>query len=451
MAATIEEAVKLASKIVGKELSSIDLKQDEDALDTWFSSWLWPISVFDGIRNPDNEEINYYYPTNDLVTGPDIIFFWVARMIFAGYEFRNEKPFSNVYFTGIVRDKLRRKMSKSLGNSPEPLELISKYGADGVRVGMLLCSAAGNDLLFEEELCGQGRNFSNKIWNAYRLVKGWEVSTEIDQPKSAKVAIDWYRSKFNSVLGEIENSFDKYRISEALMSIYKLIWDDFSSWFLEIVKPAYEQPIDADTLASTLQFFEDNLKILHPYMPFITEELWQDITERSTKEALIISNYPKMGPVNDQIIHDFEFAKEIISGIRNLRKEKNIAFKNKIDFSVLSNEKLDSDFDSVIEKLGNLSEINKVSSKVEGALSFRVKSNEYFIPFGDDIDLEEEKSKLEDELKYTQGFLVSVQKKLSNQRFVKNAPEQVILNERKKEKDAVSKIEMIKSSLESMK
>jgi valyl-tRNA synthetase len=451
VAATIEEAVKLASKIVEKELSPNDLKQDEDALDTWFSSWLWPISVFDGIRNPDNEEINYYYPTNDLVTGPDIIFFWVARMIFAGYEFRNEKPFSNVYFTGIVRDKLRRKMSKSLGNSPEPLELISKYGADGVRVGMLLCSAAGNDLLFEEELCGQGRNFSNKIWNAYRLVKGWEVTTEIDQPKSAKVAIDWYRSKFNSVLGEIENSFDKYRISEALMSIYKLIWDDFSSWFLEIVKPAYEQPIDADTLASTLQFFEDNLIILHPYMPFITEELWQDIAERSTKEALIISNYPKMGPVNDQIIHDFEFAKEIISGIRNLRKEKNIAFKNKIDFSVLSNEKLDSDFDSVIEKLGNLSGINKVSSKVEGALSFRVRSNEYFIPFGDEIDLEEEKSKLEDELKYTQGFLVSVQKKLNNERFVKNAPEQVILNERKKEKDAVSKIEMIKSSLESMK
>jgi valyl-tRNA synthetase len=451
VANSIEEAAILASKKTNKEISVQDLKQDEDALDTWFSSWLWPISVFDGIRNPENDEINYYYPTNDLVTGPDIIFFWVARMIFAGYEFRNEKPFSNVYFTGIVRDKLRRKMSKSLGNSPDPLELISKYGADGVRVGMLLCSAAGNDLLFEEELCAQGRGFSNKIWNAYRLVQGWEVSTEIEQPKSAKVAIEWYRSKFNAVLNEIEKSFDKYRISEALMSIYKLVWDDFSSWFLEIVKPPYQQAIDAKTFESVIGFFEDNLKILHPFMPFITEELWQDITSRTTEEALVISEYPKGGSVNNQIIEDFEFTKEIVSGIRNLRKEKNIAFKNKIEFSVLDNENLSVDFDAIIEKLGNLSGINKVNSKVEGALSFRVKSNEYFVPIGDEVNVEEERSKLEEELKYTQGFLVSVQKKLSNDRFVNNAPEQVILNEQKKEKDALSKIEMIKSSLESLK
>ncbi len=452
VAETIEEALEKAqNKTKDKNLNIEDLQQDNDALDTWFSSWLWPISVFDGINNPDNEEINYYYPTNDIVTGPDIIFFWIARMVFAGYEFRQEKPFSNVYFTGIVRDKQRRKMSKSLGNSPDPIELIEKYGADGVRVGMLLCSAAGNDLLFDEDLCQQGKNFSNKIWNAFRLVKGWEVSTEIEQPQSAKIAIEWYQSKFNQALQEIDKSFEQYRISEALMTIYKLIWDDFSSWFLEMVKPSYQQPIDVETYKSVIAFFENNLKVLHPYMPFISEDIWQYITDRTPEEALIIAAYPKEGKVDSDLLKEFEIATEVISGIRTIRKEKNIAFKNEIDFSVLKNDNSSSKFDSVIEKLGNINSINYVTEKVEGALSFRVKSNEYFIPFGEDIDVEAEKEKLEEELKYTQGFLNSVQKKLSNERFVNNAPEQVITNERKKEADALAKIETLKSSLESLK
>jgi valyl-tRNA synthetase len=451
IAETIEEALELAKqKTNNQQLKIEDLTQDPDALDTWFSSWLWPISVFDGIRNPDNEEINYYYPTNDLVTGPDIIFFWVARMIFAGYEFRNEKPFTNVYFTGIVRDNKGRKMSKSLGNSPDPIELMEKYGADGVRVGMLLCSAAGNDLLFDEDLCAQGRNFSNKIWNAFRLIKGWEVSETIEQPQSAKIAIDWYQAKFQQTLADLEKSFDQYRISEALMSIYKLIWDDFSSWFLEMVKPAYQQPIDVTTLKSVISFLEDNLKVLHPFMPFLTEEIWQHITVRTPEEALIIAEYPKIETVNKNLINEFKIASEVISGIRNIRKEKNIAFKDQIAFSVLNNDNLTTDFDAVIEKLGNLSSINYVTEKVDGALSFRVKSNEYFIPMGDAIDVEAEKEKLEEELKYTEGFLKSVQKKLSNERFVNNAPEQVIAIERKKEADALSKIETIKASLSSL-
>ncbi len=451
VASSIDEAVKLASEKTGNiSLSASDLKQDEDVLDTWFSSWLWPIAVFDGIRNPDNKEINYYYPTNDLVTGPDIIFFWVARMVFAGYEFRNEKPFSNVYFTGIVRDKQRRKMSKSLGNSPDPIELMEKYGADGVRVGMLLCSAAGNDLLFEEDLCAQGRNFSNKIWNSFRLVQGWEISNDIEQPQSAKVAIAWYEAKFNQTLQEIERSFEQYRISEALMSIYKLVWDDFSSWLLEMVKPAYQQPIDKKTYQSVIAFFENNLKVLHPYMPFITEEIWQFIAKRTPEEALIIAEYPVLSEVNTSIIEEFNFATEVISGIRTIRKEKNIAFKNAIDFSVLNNMKSSTNFDAVIQKLGNLTSINYVDSKVEGALSYRVKSNEYFIPFGEEIDVEAEKDKIQEELKYTEGFLFSVQKKLSNERFVNNAPEQVIVIERKKEADALAKIETLKASLNSL-
>ena len=450
VAASIKEAVKIASKKLGRELSENDLQQDPDALDTWFSSWLWPISVFDGIRFPDNEEINYYYPTNDLVTGPDIIFFWVARMIFAGYEFRQEKPFTNVYFTGIVRDKQRRKMSKSLGNSPDPIELMEKYGADGVRVGMLLCSAAGNDLLFDEELCAQGRNFSNKIWNAFRLIKGWEVSDTLEQPKAAKIAIEWYQAKFQQTLKEIESSFEQYRISEALMSIYKLIWDDFSSWFLEMVKPAYQQPVDINTLQSVISFLEDNLKVLHPFMPFLTEEIWQHITDRTPEEALIIAEYPKTIAVNEKLINEFKIASEVISGIRTIRKDKNIAFKNQLEFSVLNNDNITNEFDAVIEKLGNLSMINYVTEKVDGALSFRVKSNEYFIPMGSDIDIDAEKSKLEEELKYTEGFLKSVQKKLSNERFVTNAPEQVIKNERQKETDALAKIETIKASLKSL-
>ncbi len=446
-----EEALEKAqNKTKDKSLKIEDIKQDNDALDTWFSSWLWPISVFDGIRNPDNTEINYYYPTNDLVTGPDIIFFWVARMIFAGYEFRKEKPFTNVYFTGIVRDKQRRKMSKSLGNSPDPIALIEKYGADGVRVGMLLCSAAGNDLLFDEELCAQGRNFSSKIWNAFRLVKGWEVSDQIAQPKAAKMAIAWYQSKFNQTLIDLEKSFDQYRISEALMTIYKLIWDDFSSWFLEMVKPAYQQPIDKQTFDSVIAFFEANLKILHPYMPFITEEIWHFIADRTPAEALIVATYPKQGVVDTQLIEDFKTASEVISGIRNIRKDKNIAFKNQIEFLVLNNEKSTTNFDAIIAKMGNISAIKYVEEKVEGALSFRVKSNEYFIPMTGAIDVAAEKEKLEEELTYIQGFLKSVQKKLSNERFVSNAPEQVIASERKKEADALAKIETIKASLAGM-
>ena len=447
IASTVEEAAKLASEKLGKEVTSTDLTQDPDALDTWFSSWLWPISVFDGIRNPDNKEIEYYYPTNDLVTGPDIIFFWVARMIFAGYEFRNEKPFTNVYFTGIVRDGKGRKMSKSLGNSPDPIELIEKYGADGVRVGMLLCSAAGNDLLFDEELCAQGRNFSNKIWNSFRLIKGWEIDETLEQPQSSKVAIEWYQAKFQQTLQDLDKSFEQYRISEALMSIYKLVWDDFSSWFLEMVKPGYQQPIDAKTYHSVICFLEDNLKVLHPYMPFISEEIWQEITNRTPEEALIIAEYPKTSIVNESLINDFKFTSEVISNIRSIRKDKNIAFKNTIELSVLNSENSNKDLDAVIEKLGNLSSLKYVNEKVEGALSFRVKSNEYFIPMTSDINVEEEKTKLEEELKYTLGFLKSVQNKLSNERFVNNAPENVLKIERQKEADALAKIETIKASL----
>jgi len=450
VASTADEAVKLASEIVGKKLTANDITQDPDALDTWFSSWLWPISVFDGIRYPDNEEINYYYPTNDLVTGPDIIFFWVARMIFAGYEYRNEKPFTNVYFTGIVRDKQGIKMSKSLGNSPDPIELIEKFGADGVRVGMLLCSAAGNDLLFDEDLVAQGRNFSNKIWNSFRLIKGWEVSDTIEQPKAAKVAIEWYTAKFQQALSELEKSFEQYRISEALMITYKLIWDDFSSWFLEMVKPEYQQPIDAKTYNSVVNFLEDNLKVLHPFMPFLSEEIWQHITERTPEEALIIAAYPKSKEVNEDLINDFKFASEVISGIRTIRKDKNIAFKNSIELLAINNENISNYFDAVIKKMGNLSGISYGQTKVDGALSYRVKSNEYFIPMESDINVEEEKVKLLEELKYIEGFLQSVQKKLSNERFVNSAPEQVIANERNKEADALAKIETIKASLASL-
>jgi valyl-tRNA synthetase len=448
----IEEAlIKAKEKSGNTSLTASDLTQDPDVLDTWFSSWLWPMSVFDGINNPDNEEINYYYPTNDIVTAPEIMFFWVARMIIAGYEYKGELPFKNVYYTGIVRDKQGRKMSKSLGNSPDPIKLIEKYGADGVRVGMLMSSPAGNDLPFDESLCEQGRNFSNKIWNGFRLVKGWEISESIEQPESSKIAIEWYTSKFQETLKSIDASFEKFRISEALLNIYKLLWDDYSSWFLEMIKPEYQQPIDSKTYKAVIEILEDNLKVLHPFMPFLTEEIWHYISERTPEEALIISTYPKAETINNSIIEEFSVAAEVISGIRTIRKDKNIAFKNAIDFSVLNNEKLESNFDSVIQKLGNLTDVNYVDSKVEGALSFRVKSNEYFIPFGDEIDVVAEKEKLEEELKYTKGFLMSVQKKLSNERFVKNAPEQVIAIERKKEADTLAKIETIKNSLASLK
>jgi valyl-tRNA synthetase len=433
------------------KLTIKDLKQDEDALDTWFSSWLWPMSVFDGIRNPENEEIKYYYPTNDLVTGPDILFFWVARMIVAGYEYKDEKPFQNVYLTGLVRDKQRRKMSKSLGNSPDALKLIEDYGADGVRVGLLLSAAAGNDLMFEEDLCQQGKGFANKIWNAFRLIKGWEVDANLPQPKTSKIGLVWYEAKFQKTLAEIEDHFSKYRLSDALMAIYKLINDDFSSWLLEIVKPAYQQPIDKKTFDSIIKVLENNLKVLHPFMPFLTEEIWQYIADRTPEEALIISKYPSVKDFDTSIIAKFEFATRVISGIRTIRKDKNIAFKDSVELFVIATEKNSNEFDAVIQKLTNTSIINTVSEKVEGA-SFRVKSNEYFVPISvENIDVEAEIKKLEAELKRAEGFLFGVAKKLSNERFVSNAPAQVIVIERKKEADTIAKIETIKSSLNSLK
>ncbi|KAF9657994.1 valine--tRNA ligase [Tenacibaculum sp. ZH5_bin.1] len=452
VAESIEDAVKLAQEKTGNtSLIASDLKQDPDALDTWFSSWLWPMSVFDGIRNPENEEIKYYYPTNDLVTGPDILFFWVARMIIAGYEYKDERPFENVYLTGLVRDKQRRKMSKSLGNSPDALKLIEDFGADGVRVGLLLSAAAGNDLLFDEDLCQQGKGFANKIWNTFRLIKGWEIDESLAQPETAKIGLAWYEAKFNKVLLEIEDHFSKYRLSDALMAIYKLITDDFSSWLLEIVKPGYQQPIDAKTYKAVIEVLENNLKVLHPFMPFLTEEIWQHITERTPEDALIIAKYPTVGETNEELITNFEFATGVVSGIRTIRKNKNISFKDAIELSVVNNEKFTKEFDVVIQKLTNASEINYVTEKVEGAASFRVKSNEYFVPISlDTIDVEAEITKLNAELKRAEGFLTGIQKKLSNERFVSNAPEQVITLERKKESDTLAKIETIKASLASL-
>ncbi|RCW90156.1 valine--tRNA ligase [Winogradskyella arenosi] len=451
VAETLDDALKLAQeKTNDANLKAEDLRQETDALDTWFSSWLWPMSVFDGIRNPENEEIKYYYPTNDLVTGPDILFFWVARMIISGYEYKDEKPFKNVYLTGLVRDKQRRKMSKSLGNSPDALKLIEEYTADGVRVGLLLSSAAGNDLMFDEALCQQGKGFGNKIWNAFQLTNLWEVA-DIAQPESSKIALQWYESKFQSVLLEIEDHFSKYRLSDALMAIYKLIYDDFCGWMLEMVKPAYQQPIDRVTYDKVMSIFEDNLKIVHPFMPFLTEDIWQYIKERSPEEALIIAKWPEAKPINTTLISEFDFASEVISGIRNIRKQKNIAFKDAIKFSVVNNEKSSRTFDAVISKLGNLEQFEYVNEPVEGALTFRVKSNEYFIPMEGSIDVEAEIKKLTEELNYTEGFLKSVQKKLSNERFVAGAPEQVVAAEKKKEADALAKIETITASLSSLK
>ena len=444
--------IKLAviSSEVEKSLKIEDLRQDEDALDTWFSSWLWPMSVFDGIRNPENEEIKYYYPTNDLVTGPDILFFWVARMIIAGYEYKDEKPFQNVYLTGLVRDKQRRKMSKSLGNSPDALKLIDDYGADGVRVGLLLSSAAGNDLMFDEDLCQQGKQFANKIWNAFRLIKGWEVDESISQPATAKIGLDWYEAKFQKALVEIEDHFSKYRLSDALMAIYKLIMDDFSSWLLEIVKPAYQQPIDKTTFDAIIRVLENNLKILHPFMPFLTEEIWQYIAERTPEEALIVASYPTQKKFDATIIAEFDFATDVVSGIRTIRKDKNIPFRDAVELFVVNNEKSNKAFDAVIQKLTNAAQITEVSEKVDGA-SFRVKSNEYFVPIAvEDIDVAAEIEKLNAELKRAEGFLFGIQKKLSNERFVSNAPAQVIALERKKASDTEAKIETIKSSLASL-
>ena len=452
VAENIEEALVLAQqKTKNKQLTTNDLKQDADALDTWFSSWLWPMAVFGGIMDPENEDFKYYYPTNDLVTGPDILFFWVARMIIAGYEYADAKPFKNVYLTGLVRDSQGRKMSKSLGNSPEPLGLIEKFGADGVRVGLLLSASAGNDILFDEELCNQGKAFTNKIWNAFKLIKGWEVSETIPQPESSKVAIEWYEAKLQQTLLDIEDNFEKYRLSEALMATYKLVWDDFCSWFLEMIKPAYQQPIDKATFDKAIEMLENNLKLLHPFMPFLTEEIWQHITERTPEQALIVAEYPKMTSVNSKLIADFDFATDVISGIRTIRKDKNIPFKDVIELKVVNNEKSSSYFDSIIMKLGNITDLQYVTEKVDGALSYRVKSNEYFIPITGKIDVEAEIAKLTEELNYTQGFLKSVQIKLSNEKFVANAKPEIIENERKKEADALAKIATIEQSIAGLK
>ncbi|WP_223551025.1 valine--tRNA ligase [Aestuariivivens sp. NBU2969] len=453
VAETMEEALELAKqKTNNQQLTTSDLRQDEDALDTWFSSWLWPMSVFDGIRNPENEDIKYYYPTNDLVTGPDILFFWVARMIIAGYEYKGERPFKNVYLTGLVRDKQRRKMSKSLGNSPDALKLIEDYGADGVRVGLLLSSAAGNDLLFDIALCQQGRGLGNKVWSAFYLTTLWEVSETIDQPQSSKIALDWYKAKFNQTLTEIEDHYSKYRLSDALMAIYKLIYDDFCGWLLEIVKPAFEQPIDAKTYHELLAVFEDNLKVLHPFMPFITEEIWQTMKVRTPKEALIIAKYPNVEASDKELIYQFDFASEVVSGIRTIRKDKNIPFKDAIDLIVINNEGVSKSFDAVIKKLGNVENLSYSGDGLYGAMSYRVKSNEYFVPVSlDNVNREEEIKRLTEELNYIEGFLKSVKKKLSNDRFVNNAPEQVVAMEKKKEADALAKIETLKASLASLK
>jgi valyl-tRNA synthetase len=452
VAESIQEALELAKiKTNNQNLTTKNLTQDVDALDTWFSSWLWPMSVFGGIMDPESEDFKYYYPTNDLVTGPDILFFWVARMIIAGYEYTGKKPFTNVYLTGLVRDKQRRKMSKSLGNSPDPLDLIEKFGADGVRVGLLLSASAGNDIMFEEELCNQGKGFTNKIWNAFKLIKGWEVSDAIPQPESSKVAIEWYEAKLQQTLLEIEGNFEKYRISEALMGTYKLVWDDFCSWFLEMIKPAYQQPIDSVTFAKAIEMLENNLKVLHPFMPFLTEEIWQILAPRTKEEALIVSNWPEMKPFNANLISDFESTMQVISGIRTIRKDKNIPFKDSIELKAINTESASIYFDAVVIKLGNLTSLEYVSEKVDGALSYRVNSNEYFIPIAGNINVEEEIAKLTTELNYTKGFLKSVQSKLANEKFVAGAPEKVLANEKQKEADALAKITTIEQSLAGLK
>ncbi len=447
VAKTKEEALEKAKvKLEKGDISLTDLKQDEDVFDTWFSSWLWPISVFDGIRNPDNEDINYYYPTNDLITGPDIIFFWVARMIMAGLEYRNKIPFKNVYFTGIVRDKIGRKMSKTLGNSPDPLDLINQYGADGVRVGMLLTAPAGNDLPFDPALCEQGRNFSNKIWNALRLVKGWEVDIDIEQSESNKTGINWFRAKLDETLSEINNHFEKYRISNALMLVYKLIWDDFCSWYLEIVKPAYQKPIDEATLNSTISFFEELMKVLHPFMPFITEEVWHMLSEK-VDDDIIVANMPVAQEYDKVVIGEFVKAKDIIVGIRNVRKDKNIPQKERIELQVKKGELDSFSMFPVISKIGNLSDIVFVDEKSGSSLTFTVGAHEFYIPVDSSIDIEAEIRKLEEELSYTDGFLKSVMKKLSNSRFVDNAPAAVVDKERQKQSDAEARKSVIEKQL----
>ena len=445
VAETVEEALRLAQEKTGnKELKIEDLRQDEDVLDTWFSSWLWPISLFNGILDPDNEEIKYYYPTADLVTGPDIIFFWVARMIMAGYEYKNDMPFRNVYFTGIVRDKLGRKMSKSLGNSPDPLMLIEKFGADGVRMGLMLAAPAGNDILYDDSLCEQGRNFNNKIWNAFRLVKGWEVA-DIEQPEYAKTAVKWFEAVLNKTLAEVDDLFGKFRLSEALMAVYKLFWDEFSSWYLEMVKPAYGKPVDRATYEATLGFFDALLRLLHPFMPFITEELWQHIAERKDGESVMTALLPKAGAFSEQTIADMDVAKDIIAGIRTVRLQKNIPNKEELELQVMGEGNVP--VESIIKKLANLSAVANVSEKDATAAAFMVGTTEYAVPLGNNINVEEELKKLEADLKYQEGFLQSVLKKLSNEKFVNNAPAKVVEMERKKQADAEAKIATLKESI----
>ena len=450
VAETPEQALELAKQKTGnQDMKPEDLRQDDDCLDTWFSSWLWPISLFDGINNPGNEEIKYYYPTSDLVTGPDIIFFWVARMIMAGYEYMGDMPFKNVYFTGIVRDKLGRKMSKSLGNSPDPLELIDKYGADGVRMGMMLSAPAGNDILFDDALCEQGRNFNNKIWNAFRLVKGWNVA-DMEQPEYAKLATEWFEAMLCKTAAEVNDLFGKYRLSEALMAVYKLFWDEFSSWYLEMVKPAYGQPIDKITYEKTLSFFDTLLKLLHPFMPFITEELWQHIYDRKPGESIMVQTLQVSDKYDETIIAQFEAVKEVIGGIRTIRLQKNIAQKEALSLEVVGESPV-ATFNPVIAKLCNLSSIDTVDNKAEGAAAFMVGTTEYAVPLGNLINVEEELKKLEADLKYQEGFLQSVMKKLSNEKFVSKAPANVIEMERKKQADAETKIAALKESIAALK
>ncbi len=450
VAETAEEALKLAQE-KNASIKAEDLEQESDCLDTWFSSWLWPISLFDGIEHPDNEEINYYYPTSDLVTGPDIIFFWVARMIMAGYEYRGKMPFKHVYFTGIVRDKLGRKMSKSLGNSPDPLDLIDKFGADGVRMGMMLSAPAGNDILFDESLCEQGRNFNNKIWNAFRLVKGWETA-DIEQPKSAEIAVKWFDAKLKEVNEEMQKQFKDYRISEALMTVYKLFWDEFSSWYLEMVKPAYGQPIDQKSYDATLRFFDALLKMLHPFMPFITEELWQHIYDRKDGESIMREKLEIPAPTAEEqkLAADIEAVKQIIAGVRTVRNQKNIAQKEQLSLQVVGKNDFES-YNDVTLKMANLDKIEVIAEKSADASSFMVGTDEFAVPLGDLIDVAAEIEKAEAQLKHLEGFLMGVRKKLSNENFVAHAPEKVVALERKKESDSVEKIAALKATIEELK
>ena len=452
VAENAEQALLLARQKSGDEsLQMADLRQDEDVLDTWFSSWLWPISVFDGINHPDNEEIKYYYPTNDLVTGPDIIFFWIARMIMAGYEWRQERPFRNVYFTGIVRDKLGRKMSKQLGNSPDPLDLIAKYGADGVRVALLLCTSAGNDLMFDESLCEQGRNFCNKIWNAYRLVTGWEVDNTLAQSDHCAKAVEWFENIYQKAYKEIEEHFEAYRISDAMMTLYRLFWDDFSGWYLEMIKPAYGSPADGATVEATKRFFERLLQLLHPFMPFVTEELWQHVAERTEGESVMLSLFEEHKPYDEKLLAEVDLAREVVSNVRNIRAQRNVPNKEKVALEVIADENYHPAYNCLVEKMAGLSEIKEVSEKNPTAAAFIVKTTQYFVPLSANINVEEELEKMAKELAYFEGFLRTVMGKLSNERFVANAPASVVENERNKQRDAEAKIAAIKERMAALK